>query len=235
MSITESLQSAYLLHSRDYRDTSLIVELFTLQQGRVSAVARGARSVRHGSSQRAILQPFQPLWLEVVGHTDLKSLRQVETRAAAITLRGKSLFGALYLNELLCRLLHRDDANSELFADYENTLQQLSNDNLLDVVLRHFELRLLDALGYGFSLTHVTDSGTEIVPGLLYDFDAQRGLTRNRMANPHAINGSDIIDFLQGIYSPAARRALKQICRQALRPHLGTKPLSSRELFVSDR
>lgn len=231
----ESLQPAYVLHARDYRDTSLLIEFFTPLHGRVSAVARGARSVKRGSSQRAILQPLQPLWIELGGHTELKNLRQVETRAAALPLRGPVLFSALYLNELLCRLLHRDDAHAELFADYENTLQQLAGDHLLDVVLRRFELRVLEELGYGFSLAHLADSGVSIVANDFYEFDAQRGLVLGRQDNPRAINGRDILDFIEGNYSASARRALKSLCRQALRPHLGDKPLRSRDLFTHDR
>lgn len=228
----DSLHPAFVLHSRDYRDTSLLVEFFTAAHGRVSAVARGARSVRHGASQRAILQPFQPLWLELVGRTELKTLRAVEVRAPSLSLRGPVLFSALYLNELLCRLLPRDDANTELFADYETTLQQLGQSDLLDVQLRRFELSLLDALGYGFDLAHCNDAA--IQAERFYQFDPQRGLVVTR-AQPSAVSGRDILDYLAGNYSLGARRALKLLCRLALRPHLGEQPLRSRQLFRSDR
>lgn len=229
----DSLHPAFVLHTRDYRDTSLLVEFFLPAHGRVSAVARGARSVRHGSSQRAILQPFQPLWVELGGRTELKTLRAVEVRAPALPLRGPVLYSALYLNELLCRLLHRDDANAELFADYETTLQQLGQSDLLDVLLRRFELSLLDALGYGFDLAH-SDNDTAINAEFFYQFNPQRGLIVTR-AQPHAVSGRDILDYLAGNYSIGARRALKLLCRQALRPHLGDQPLRSRQLFRSDR
>lgn len=229
----DSLNPAFVLHARDYRDTSLLVEFFTPAHGRVSAVARGARSVRHGASQRAILQPFQPLLIELSGRTELKTLRAIEVRAPALPLRGPVLYSALYLNELLCRLLHRDDANAELFADYETTLQQLGQSDVLDILLRRFELSLLDALGYGFDLSQ-SDNDTAISPERFYQFNPQRGLVLSR-AQPHAVSGRDILDYLEGNYSIGARRALKLLCRQALRPHLGEQPLRSRQLFRSER
>jgi DNA repair protein RecO (recombination protein O) len=231
----ESLQPAYVLHTRDYRDTSLLVEFFTPLHGRVSTVAKGARSARRGSSQRAILQPFQPLLVDIGGHAELKYLRHVETRASAFVLQGKTLFSAFYLNELLCRLLHRDDAHDELFADYENTLRALVQPDFLDVALRRFELRLLEELGYGFDLAYAVDSDAPIAVDRFYQYDAQRGLVAGNPAHPRAVSGRDILDFLAGNYSPAARRALKNLCRQALRPHLGDKPLHSRGLFITDR
>lgn len=230
-----SLQPAYALHTRDYRETSLIVEFFTPAHGRVAAVARGARSVRRGASQRAILQPLQPLWIELGGHGELKSLRNAEARAAVVALRGPRLFGALYLNELLCRLLHRDDAHDALFARYEATLQALAGAALLDVALRHFEIDLLDALGYGFSLLEASDSGAPLAADARYEFDPQRGLVSAPAHNDAALRGGDILDFAAGRYSAESRRALKRLCRLALRPHLGSKPLRSRELFVAAR
>lgn len=229
------MQSAYVLHARDYRDTSLLVELLTPDQGRIAAVARGARSQRRGSSQRALLQPFQPLWIECAGTGDLKSLRHVEARAPALPLRGPMLFSGLYINEILCRLLHRDDPHDALFQDYEATLQQLAQHDMIDVVLRCFEVRLLDELGYGFDLRAEAHSGAMVSAERDYAFDAAAGLIAAAAAAPGQplFRGVDILDFLAGNYSPQARRTLKSICRLALQPHLGDKPLRSRELFAS--
>lgn len=231
-----SLQPGYVLHARDYRDTSLLVELLTPEGGRVSAVARGARSQRRGSSQRAVLQPFQPLWVELSGQSELKTLRQSETRLPPLQLRGQALFSGLYVNELLCRLLHRDDPHPELFADYETVLQRLAQDSLVDVALRHFELRLLEELGYGYSLDIDADTGGDIDPEAHYLFDVQRGLVRHGGgASEMSLSGRALLDFVVGEYSAEARRALKRICRAALRPHLGDKPLRSRALFPRER
>ena len=227
------MQPAYVLHTRDYRDTSLLIDLFTPEHGRISAVARGARMPRRGVSQRASLQPFQPLWIEWSGAGELKSLRESEIRDPAIPLRGPALFSGMYVNEILCRLLHRDDAHADLFSDYENALQQLAQQSMIDVVLRHFELRLLDELGYGFNLREQAHSGDLISATREYYLDVNAGLVAADVHTPAQIivRGVDILNFLDGNYSPQARRAMKIMCRMALQPHLGSKPLMSRELF----
>jgi len=228
------MQPAYVLHARDYRDTSLLLELLTPELGRFAAVARGARSQRRGSSQRALLQPFQPLWIECAGAGELKSLRQVEMRDPAVPLRGPALFSGMYVNEILCRLLHRDDAHDDLFRDYEIVLQQLAQQTMIDIALRQFELRLLDELGYGFNLLEEAHSGAPIVAEKNYRFDAGAGLVAVKSSSDRPLlRGADILDFVAGQYSPQSRQAIKLLCRMALQPHLGSKPLHSRELFAS--
>jgi len=228
------MQPAYVLHARDYRDTSLLVELLTPELGRFAAVARGARSQRRGSSQRALLQPFQPLWIECAGAGELKSLRQVEMRDPAVPLRGPALFSGMYVNEILCRLLHRDDAHDHLFRDYEIVLQQPAQQTMIDIALRQFELRLLDELGYGFNLLEEAHSGAPITAEKNYRFDAGAGLVAVTSSSDRPLlRGADILDFVTGQYSPQSRQAMKLLCRMALQPHLGSKPLHSRELFVS--
>jgi DNA repair protein RecO (recombination protein O) len=232
-----ALQPAYLLHARDYRDSSLLIELFTPERGRLAAVARGVKTARRsGAAQRALLQPFQPLWIAVAGRTELKNLRTCEQREAAQALRGRALFSGLYVNELLCRVLQHEDPHPELFADYEAVLASLVTPAPLDIVLRRFELRLLDALGYGMSLDADAESGAAIDPDDHYYFDAQRGLVR-LYGRPDVtpFRGRDLLDFSTGKYSADARRALKALCRLALRPHLGDQPLRSRLLFATDR
>lgn len=228
------MQSAYLLHARDYRDTSLLVELFTEHGARVSAIARGARSNRRGVSQRSILQPFQPLWIELGGAGELKLLKQVEPRASSITLQKQGLFSGLYVNELLCRLLHRDDPHPEVFLEYERVLPQLLVLDRLDIALRQFELRLLDELGYGIDLTADVD-GASIDEGACYRFESGRGLIMVAAETPMALSGRALREFVAGNYSADARRTLKRLCRVALRPHLGEKPLRSRALFGGER
>ena len=231
------LQPAYLLHARDYRDSSLLLELFTPEQGRIAAVARGVKSARRGSgAQRAVLQPFQPLWIAVQGRTELKNLRSSEARAMPLALRGRALFSGFYVNELMCRVVQHEDAHPELFADYETVLQDLTTTTQLDIVLRKFELRLLDALGYGISLEVEAEAGIAIDPDDFYRFDVQRGFLFH-YGHPEVtiFRGCDILDFNAGSYSAEARRALKLVCRLALRPHLGDQPLRSRLLFAGDR
>lgn len=232
-----ALQPAYLLHARDYRDSSLLIELFTPEQGRITAVARGIKSARRGNGiQRALLQPFQPLWVALQGRTELKNLRSSDARELPLALRGRALFSGFYVNELMCRVVQHADPHPELFIDYEQTLQRLAATAQLDIVLRQFELQLLEALGYGVELRVEAEAGAPIEAAVDYCFDVQRGLLRHYGdANQMLFRGRDIIDFISGDYSLAARRALKQLCRLALRPHLGDQPLRSRLLFAGDR
>jgi DNA repair protein RecO (recombination protein O) len=228
------MQVAYILHARDYRDTSLIVDLFSEQGERCSAIARGARSQRRGVSQRSLLQPFQPLWVELGGSGELKLIKQVEARAGAVPLQRQGLFSGLYVNELLCRLLHRDDPHPALFPEYENVLRQLLELNRLDIALRRFELRLLEELGYGFDLG-VDSNGAPIDVNKFYRFDVDCGLSVEVSADNNRLSGRALRDYIEGNYSADARSALKRLCRAALKPHLGNKPLRSRALFMVEK
>jgi len=228
------MQAGYVLHTRDYRDTSLIVELFTEHGGRLAAVARGARSNRRGVSQRSLLQPFQPLWLEFGGAGELKFLKLAESRASAVPLQRQGLFSGLYVNELLCRLLHRDDPHPQLFSEYEQVLPQLVDIPRLDIFLRHFEMRLLEELGYGLDLEFDAE-GAPIDERMYYRFDSERGLTAVLGGAPGALSGRALREFVAGNFSDEARRTLKALCRAALQPHLGDKPLRSRALFAAEK
>ena len=228
------MQSGYVLHAREYRDTSLIVDVFTEQGERISAIARGARSQRRGVSQRSLLQPFQPIWVELGGTGELKLLKQIESRAAAVPLQRQGLFSGFYINELLCRLLHRDDPHPDLFPEYENVLPQLLELDRLDIALRHFELRLLETLGYGLDLTADAE-GQPIDAQMQYRFDPSHGLNVVAGQSVNALSGRALCEFMAGDYSPEARRTLKWLCRAALRSHLGDKPLRSRSLFTVEK
>src|SRR5690606_16075521 len=140
--------TAFILHSRPYKETSALVDLFTLQHGRLRAVLRGARG-KVGSLAR----PFAPLDLELRGRAELKSVSRVESAGRANLLSGDALFSGLYLNELLIRLLPAEVPQPELFEHYRLTLQALAERRPLEPLLRAFEWRLLDDLGYGFALS----------------------------------------------------------------------------------
>lgn len=228
------MQAGYILHAREYRDTSLIVEVFTEQGERVSAIARGARSQRRGVSQRSMLQPFQPVWVELGGTGELKLLKHVESRAGAVPLQRQGLFSGFYINELLCRVLHRDDPHPDLFPEYEEVLTQLLELDRLDIALRHFELRLLETLGYGLDLTSDAE-GRPIDEEMRYRFDPQQGLIAVAGQAANALSGRALHEFVTGNYNADARRALKWLCRAALQPHLGDKPLRSRSLFAVEK
>jgi DNA repair protein RecO (recombination protein O) len=228
------LQPAYILHTRNYRDTSLLVEFITPDFGRVSGVVRGVRSSGKAARQkRGLMQPFIPLLISWTGKTDLKTIIHYEPRATSVQLEGKRLFSALYVNELSMRLVHHYDENAAVFSLYEWVLKSLASDPLIDVSLRRFELSLLECLGYGLPLG---ESGNKIVAEKLYLFDAAHSDFKESKEERYAgavngFKGEELIAIASGEFTPPIRKVAKRLCRIALRSHLGDKPLKSRELF----
>lgn len=229
------LQPAYILHQRAYRDTSLLLELFTAEQGRISLVARGVRRRARGGSAASLLQAFTPLLVSFSGRQELKTLTHVEVAASAPTLRGEFLYSAMYLNELLMRLLHRHDPLPRLFADYSEALRQLHEGRALDTVLRGFELGLLDELGYSFSLGVEGRNGTPLEPDRQYVLDPEHGLAEALPGAAPVHPGADLLAINRGDFSGSAARTAKRLLREALAVHLGPEPLRSRELFRGRR
>lgn len=215
----QDLQPAWLLHRRPFRNTSLIVELFVPRLGRVGAVVRGGR-------KDPSLAPFRPLLVELKKGGELYSLRGCEPRTSSLRLDGKALYCGFYVNELLTRLLHRDDPHPDLWPLYEQTLTALSHGEMLDVVLRQFEMGLLEEMGYGISLSDDIQ-GDPISSALFYQLDPEQGL----VSAGSGYAGADLLAMLNGDWQPSVRKAARQICRALLAPHLGDRPLKSRELF----
>ena len=154
------LQPAYILHTRNYRDSSLIVDFLTPDHGRVSGVVKGVRaSSKSAKQRRSLCQPLVPLVISWSGKTDLKTITHLEGRSVPVSLQGPRLFSGLYVNELLTRLLQPQDHHPELYTLYEWVLKGLLEEPLIDVVLRRFEFRLLDELGYGVDLNRDSESG----------------------------------------------------------------------------
>jgi len=231
---------AWLLHSRPFRETSLLLDFFSAERGRFSAVARGVRSAR--GNRRALLQPFIPLSVSVVGRTELVTLKEIEAAGPALPLAGEALFSALYVNELLVRLLSGHEAEPYLFQLYETTLGGLL-DSEREVSLRLFELQLLDSLGYGVDLSVEAEHGAALDPELRYYLQPQAGLVRwhsgDEMAGsleaPLFMGGDLLAIALRDFSLPSTRRVAKLLLRQWLGHHLGGKPLKSRELFGGPR
>lgn len=217
---------AFVLHSRPYKESSALVDFLTAE-GRLRAVLRAARGKR-GSLAR----PFQPLELELRGNGELKTVAQLEPAGIPLLLGGDALFSALYLNELLMRLLPAEDPHPALFAHYAATLEALAAGRPLEPLLRSFEWRLLDELGYGFALDH--DSAAQpIDPAALYQWLPDSGFQRVEGWQPGLFHGRELLALAVADWAaPGALHAAKRLMRQALAPHLGGRPLVSRELFI---
>ena len=230
-----NLQPAYILHSRPYQDSSALLEVLTAEYGRLTLVARGAkRKARGGTSGSALLQPFIPLLVSFSGRSELKTLTAKEAAGTLHELRGERLFSGMYVNELLVRLLHQHDPHPQLFAAYTQTLQSLAGEAAVDTALRHFELTLLDELGYSFDLALDADSGEPVQADRWYHYAPDLGLVaRGDATDPSrpAYAGADLITMAGGQFGGAVRVTAKRLLRQALADHLGNVPLRSRELF----
>jgi DNA repair protein RecO (recombination protein O) len=233
-----SLQPAYILHSRPFRDSSMLLEVLTAEQGRISLVARGARRRQRGGSTSALLQPFTPLLLGFSGRSELKTLTATEAAGRALLLRGERMFSGMYLNELLVRLLHRHDPHPQLFASYAASLDALAGQGELDEILRRFEFSLLTELGYGFALDLDGRSGEPVQPLDWYHYHPDFGLVaRGPVADPQqpAFRGADLLALAADEFNAEVRVTAKRLLRLVLAAHLGDAPLRSRELFAAAR
>jgi len=221
------IQSAFVLHSRPYRESSALVDFFT-PQGRLRAVLRGARG-----KAGTLARPFVPLDVEFRGRGELKSVARLEANGLAHWLEGNALFGGMYLNELLIRLLPAEDAQPALFEHYLHTLSGLAAKRPLEPLLRSFEWRLLSELGYGFALDR--DAFDQpIASSGLYRLVPDTGLEPVGQFQPGLFNGAELLAMAEADWDvPGALAAAKRLMRQALAPHLGGRPLVSRELFMN--
>ena len=221
--------AAFVLHSRPYKESSALLDLFT-PQGRLRAVLRSARG-KSGSQARA----FLPLDIELRGRGELKTLARLETAGIPNLLHGDALFSGLYLNELLIRLLPAEDPQPALFEHYALTVRALAAGRPLQPLLRAFEWRLLDELGYGFALDrdiHAQPIRAEAYYRLL----PEAGLEAVAQLQPGVFHGQDLLAMAQVDWSSSAvLAAAKRLMRQALAPHLGGRPLVSRELFMNPK
>lgn len=227
------LQPAYLLHSRPFRDTSLLLDFLTHDFGRVSVLAKGVR--RPNSKLRGLLQLFVPLQISFSGKNELKILTQAEVMGSQRLLQGQALFSMMYLNELLTRLIHSHEADPALFNIYHMTLVAIRKGEALEPLLRRFELTLLDSLGYAIDFDCEAESGESIDPEahyvLLTDVGFVRTAAQSSPGQP-AYSGSVLLAIGRGDYSEAlTRQQAKRLMRQLLAPHLGDRPLASRKLF----
>lgn len=218
---------AFVLHSRPYRESSALVDFLT-PGGRLRAVLRGARG-KAGSLAR----PFVPLEVELRGRGELKNVARLEPGGAACWLDGNALFSGLYVNELLVRLLPAEDAHPQLFEYYQATLAALAAKRPLEPLLRAFEWCLLGELGYGFALD-VDLAGKPVEPTQLYRLLPDAGLEPVALFQPGLFLGEHLLAMAQVDWNtPGALAAAKRLMRQALAPHLGGRPLVSRELFIN--
>ncbi|MBT4521715.1 MAG: DNA repair protein RecO [Halieaceae bacterium] len=233
-----NLQPGYVLHSRSYRDSSQVLDVLTPEHGRLTLVAKGSRRRVRGGAAGAILQPFIPLLLSFSGRAEMKNLVASEVAGRPEMLRGERLFIGFYLNELLVRLLHRHDPHPELFALYGETLSCLASAGSTDEVLRRFEFKLMQELGYGFDLGVDGLSGDAVCAQHWYYYNPEFGMVQGAAeaeeSDQSLFSGAMLLAMAGGEFGGPVRPSAKRLSRQALAGLLGDRPLRSRELFLQD-
>lgn len=227
-------EPAFVLHTRPYRETSQLVDLFSRHHGRFRVVAR---SPRHTKNSTRNLSPFTPLLVGWSGKSDLKTLVSAEQSGASLMLAGERLYSGFYLNELLLRLLAEHDPHEWIFDCYLEIMTKLVDGDPVEPALRQFEIYLLSDLGYGLVLDADAESGKPVVPDQWYWFDPTVGLVARHFVSggrraPNWFQGTELLAIHHGNDStPSVGQSKKRLMRLALEPHLGGKPLRSRELF----
>ena len=227
----------FVLHSYPFRETSLIVESFTRDHGRVALVARGARRPR--SQLRGLMQAFTPLLLSYAGKNELRTLHKAEWQGGLAIPQGLGLLCGFYINELMLKLLARDDPHPPLFDPYQATLQALATPHLTPtdyaIILRRFEQRLLAELGYAQPFTHEADNGQPIVADLAYHYLCERGamlVSAQYPAHGMIFRGKTLLDLANDNYAdPVSLIQGKQLMRHIINHHLAGQTLHARELL----
>ena len=225
------LEPGYVLHAYPYKETSLIVEAFTRRFGRVSLLARGARRPR--SAMRGVLLAFHPLRLTWSASAELGTLMAAEWGGGQKSLAGTGLMCGFYLNELLLRLLPRDDPHERLFDAYAVALASLSLDQGQASVLRSFERKLLVELGYAPVLDRDAASGAAIEPDKRYAYEAERGpVETRRNSGDSVVSGRTLIDMAADDYGDArTREEARRLMRALIADRLGGQSLHTRAVL----
>ena len=225
-------EPAFVLHSYPYRETSLVLEVFSRQHGRIALVARGARRPR--SALRGLLMGFQPLTLSWFGKHELRTLHGAEWQGGQPQLQGRALLCGFYLNELLLNLMARDDPHEQLFDYYQHTLQRLVHEDDHAATLRCFEKHLLHELGYALLLEREADTNKAIDPEAQYRYIIERGAIAEApdVSEGLAVSGKTLLDMATDDYCDAlSARQGKQLMRMLINHYLAGKPLHTRELI----
>jgi DNA repair protein RecO (recombination protein O) len=228
------LNPSFILHRRLYRETSLLIDVFSRDHGRLNLVAKGVR--RNGNPRYGLIQPYQRLLIAWSGKSELMTLTNVEPDKPPYLLENTKLITGFYLNELLVRLLHLHEAHAELFNSYDKSLNLLTNHNIDEqVIMRIFEKDLLYNTGYGLVLDHDVILNTEINPDIDYFYQADRGPSKSEPDSTEfiKISGKTLIALNNEMLDNFTLHEAKLLMRFILNRHLGYRPLASRKLYKS--
>ncbi len=226
------LTPCFILHSRSYLESSLILDIFSMKYGRLNIIAKGAK--REKSHFSGLLQPYQRLLMAWRGKSELMTLIDVEVDIEPYDLSDAKVIAGFYVNELLVRLLHKHESHPELFDLYNKTMSCLSSEKNIDTVLRLFEKGLLKALGYGLVLDHDVSNNHTVKADEKYYYLIGSGPMKNTppTGNYIEITGNSLLALEKVVLkNKSESEEAKKLMRFILQHHLGTKPLASRALY----
>lgn len=224
-------EPAYVLHAYPFRETSLIVEVFSRHHGRVALMARGARRPR--SALRGLLMAFQPLELGWAGKGEVMTLMKAEWQGGQAILQGEALFCGYYLNELLLNLLPREDPHEALFDHYAHTLLQFAS-GVDQAALRLFEKALLQELGYGLTLDR-DNAGVPLAREARYVYEVEQGPVAappGQTDSPWCVHGQTLLDLgARNLDNVTTLAESKQLMRALINHYLAGHELTTRRIF----
>ena len=221
-----SLQKAYVIHSRPYKETSLIVTFLTEKKGKISAVAKGAK--RKNSRLSGNLEPFQCLNIDYRGKSDLKSLVLAEPIEVFEDFFGsENLYSAFYVNELINYLVAQADESMEIFDIYKKCISNLKRNNQIEKILRDFELNILSTLGYEINFLTDYDSNEPIMNGLRYKYSPQSGFSKSEQG----YDGKILNEINERKFSKNSLQACKEINRTTINYYFEELNIKSRIFF----
>jgi DNA repair protein RecO (recombination protein O) len=223
------LEEAYLLHRRNYRETSFLLEFLTRSYGRVRLIGKGTR--RQKGALVAVVWPFVPLRISWSGRGELPVMRCAERLRARPIGDPKGLACGLYLNELIVHLTALRDPHPGVFNVYDDTLRKLSTGNDYEIALRVFELRFLEEIGYALILDNEIETGLPVDPEKFYVYLTEQGPIESGRG-PASVRGSTLLGLRNGVLATSSQRTeAKGLMRRVIAHHLGDRPLKSRELL----
>lgn len=225
-------QPGFVLHSYPYKETSLIVDIFTRDYGRVALIAKGAK--RPHSRLRGVLQTFQPLSIGWSGKSEMRTLTAAEWIGGLLPLEKSTLFYGFYLNELLVKLMAREDPHPDLFNHYTATLNQLAHDESASIVLRKFECALLKEIGVKGTFVICSQTGEIVHSDKVYVVEPESGPRPVKpMDTAPRILGKTLLDMHDENYAdPVTQMQSKFLMRFLLAHHLGSASLNTRQILI---
>ncbi len=228
-------QPGFVLHRHPYSESSLIIEVFTRDYGKVALLAKGVR--RPGSQLRSVLQTFQPLEVSWTGRSERKTMTAAEWVGGMRPLENDALLYGFYLNELLMKLLAREDPHQGLYEAYVTALSRLSGMDATQSALRIFELALLKETGVAADLSIDVQSKMLVRPDRMYVVEPENGpRPANEQDDMPKISGKTLLDMVRGDYTDViTQQQSKQLMRYLLAHHLNGVPLQTRKILMDLR